>query len=370
MNWFKQNLTLVIGIVVSLVVLGVAGWYARGQFQKQKDAEERLSARKEAYLRLLKNDPFPSDSNIEAVKKDEQRIAATENELRSFFFRPELPDKVNQAMFKKYLDNALYEMEVKANRAGVQLPNDFHFTFSQERTRFNLDTDAIRPMFAQLKDLELISDILFDAKIHRLMRMRRAGVAMGDDPDRREEDLVKRNIETNEVTGMIVSPYDVEFRSFSTELGKVLTGFATSKQTFLIKSVTVEAVDPEFDIERDDGLPNTLGHPIRGGGSVPAQNPAMTQRYGMGGMGGYGMGRGGYGAAGMGMGNPYGGGYNRGAMPVQPMIIQRPTGLDTILNQQLLKIRLIIQGVKPQDQESDPETDPSSPTVSPQQTAS
>ena len=80
------------------------------------------------------------------------------------------------------------------------------------------------------------TDILYEAKIHDLVGLKRVAAATED--NNATDFLGDKKPTTNEVA--IVTPYEVTFQGFSSELAKVLEGLINSKQCFVVRSVGVE----------------------------------------------------------------------------------------------------------------------------------
>ena len=79
MDWIKRNLLFVIGSVVSLLLMGLAGWYLWTGMGKNDAALEKLNAEYAEMERLSKQTPHPGDdkvNNIAAAKEEEKTVHA------------------------------------------------------------------------------------------------------------------------------------------------------------------------------------------------------------------------------------------------------------------------------------------------------
>ena len=166
---------------------------------------------------------------------------------------------------------------------------------------------------------------MFAARVNDLDSIQRVRVS-DDDTAGLASDYIDQRPITNDLA--IITPYVVKFRCFTPELARVVSGFATSPNPFIVKSVTAQ---PASATTNPEGTGEAGANP----NPYPAANPyaAGTIRY----------------AGGM---DPR---YRRGFVPGQtpnpdqPQAGQPATakgGLQTVLKEQLLRITLEVEIVK------------------------
>jgi hypothetical protein len=85
MQWIKRNLVLVIGGLVTLGLLGGAGYYLFTKLNDEKASQELLDQKKQQLQALLGKKPFPNKESFEAVKADQVRVKALLDEFRQQF---------------------------------------------------------------------------------------------------------------------------------------------------------------------------------------------------------------------------------------------------------------------------------------------
>jgi hypothetical protein len=137
------------------------------------------------------------------------------------------------------LDTTLYELRDKAQQTSVLLPSKtYAFSFSAQKDKFNFADGSFPALSEQLAEVRAICTILFEAKINRLINVRRTRVTTDDPPG--SSDYLELRAEPNELTGTLASPYQIEFQSFSPELASVLESFYKSTNGFLVKAIQVE----------------------------------------------------------------------------------------------------------------------------------
>jgi hypothetical protein len=165
---------------------------------------------------------------------------------------------------------------------------------------------------------------LFEAKINRLINLRRTRVTTDDPPG--SGDYLELRAEPNELTGTLASPYQIEFHSFSPELASVLESFYKSTNGFLVKAIQVEPVT-----ESGGGGGPGPPAPTPGGPANLPQPPPQPKIL----------------PAGV---------TPPGVTPAQPSpLIAKPPGavvpaaegIKTVLNEKLLKITFLIDVIRP-----------------------
>ncbi len=82
--------------------------------------------------------------------------------------------------------------------------------------------------------MKTISEILFAARVNSLDGIQRVRVS-DDDASGPQADYFDGRSVTNNLA--VLTPYQITFRSFSTEMAEVLAGFASSPHGFIVKSI-------------------------------------------------------------------------------------------------------------------------------------
>jgi len=273
MDWVKRNLLFVVGLAVSVVLIGAGIFYFMNRKAAADEVGGTLGSTQEQLDTLYKRDPFPSDDNIKAAKAEQERAAAFKKTVTLLFAPPALPEKLDTAGFKAILENSIAEMNQLAQRYGVKLPEKYSFTFESQRQQMQLDQKSLTPLAIQLNDVRQISEILFNSKIHELVSFKRAGVASNEISG--GNDIFSKKISSNAITGVVTYPYEVMFNCFSREMGTVLSALGSSKQMLVVKTVNIERGD---ETSSSDAT-------VAATGPTPAgMDPILAARYGMRGM--------------------------------------------------------------------------------------
>jgi hypothetical protein len=303
MGWFKRNLFFAIGGIVTLGLLGAAGFYDFKSWGQSKAALDRLTEVVNTLTDLNKRKPLPGTNNIALADEQRKQLEAWIGQTRNYF-QPINPipkptnGPVTDPLFASTLHRTLADLKIGAGAANVALPPDFAFSFSAyvagattTGDRLTFAPGSLEPLSVQLGEVKTISEVLFGAGINTLDGIQRLRVSP-DDASGPQTDYLDELMVTNDLA--VMTPYQVTFRSFSPEIARVFEGFAASSHGFIIKAMTVQ----------------------------PAGTAAATA------------------------GDP--GGYNRyqPAAPVTPAPSPVRGGMQAVLKEQLLRVTMIVEVVK------------------------
>src|SRR5438270_6082733 len=95
MSWIKRNLYFLIGSIVSLALLGLAGFYCYSKYSLNNKVLDDLTQKHED-LKKLNSEPIlpgPKNENTELAKEQIKELKANIDRIRSGFQRiPRIPD--------------------------------------------------------------------------------------------------------------------------------------------------------------------------------------------------------------------------------------------------------------------------------------
>ncbi len=280
MSWIKRNLFLLIGGLVALGLMGYAGYFSYTQKALVDEVTGQLGAQTEEFKRLTTRDPYPNQANIDSAKQEQQREATFIGKTRKYFMPVTAFTNLDSAGFKNFLETTIFQMDHDGKDAGVELPAKFDFTFSPQRKRVDFAADTLVPLATRLAEIKALCAVLFDARIHSLIGLRRVPVAKEDEGA--NDYLIGKKPVTNTVTGTVSSPYEVVFQGFTSELAGVLDGFTRSPHCFIVKNIDVQT---NATLTASSGSAPAYYQPA-GPTVVPEQmiSPAemMRRRYGLG----------------------------------------------------------------------------------------
>jgi hypothetical protein len=273
MVWIKRNLFLVLFIAGTLAMTGLAVFFLiNRKAAEEKIATELKKASDELGI-LVKENPFPSDANINGMKKSAAELADLTTKVKPLFTVP-VEQESDSITFKSLLENTIAELDAEAKELGIDIPAKSSFTFTVQRSLVNFPTNSIGPLTRQLREIKEICHVVFQAKVHSLSALRRVRAypseAVGGG------DYIAGKTTVTNAANVVKTPYEVEFKGFSSELTSVLEGLQKSSIFVVVKTVKV------VPMGKSGGLGNMGGRGMGrrlNQGSVPAGNsqPAARQ---------------------------------------------------------------------------------------------
>jgi len=244
MDWIKRNLFFVIGAVVSVALLGVAGWYSFSRWSRNAAAREELNKAYEELKRLHNLPVHPGGAgkvdNIRLAREQQRRIQSVLAAAAQYFQAPKpIPASTNltDGEFAAALRRTVDQLTREANSASVLLPADFKFSFSQQFRQLSFAPGSLPALAGQLGEVRAICDVLIKAKVNSLDMLQRVRVSP-DDLQGPVTDYLQAQAQTNELG--VLTPYQIVFRAFSAELAQVISGFANAPHGFIVHTLQVE----------------------------------------------------------------------------------------------------------------------------------
>ena len=262
MPWLKQNLSLVIGGVLAVVALSLAGFWTKQQYDADKSVDAALASKRSEVKSLFERKTSPTEENIASVQKEQELVSAQLLEpLRAKFTGYPTPESMTLSDFKEVLENQVSYLNRKARFTGINLPSvdegTYGFSFDDVRPKIDLEDEALKPLTFQLLQIKEICEVLYDANIYGINAIMRLPVSDNDSPGAGSSDLMgsmgsasnssatsSNYIEgewiKNENIGVIKYPYQISFECGSNELSHVLAGFNQATHFFQVKWLSVE----------------------------------------------------------------------------------------------------------------------------------
>src|SRR5262245_26564863 len=257
MKWFQQNRALVtlllaagIGIVLCVALL----YWRWSVWSDAKQAFDQATAERN---RLQGLNPFPDDANYRKLQAYLERYTAAldkfKDELKSNV-APDPPLAPNE--FQSRLRQAAIAAQDRARINNVKLPDNFQLGFD-EYTRMMPGTAAAVLLGQELSQVQMLINILFDAKVDSVTSLRRRplpeerggsstptpspgqkGVTTGNSSGASAAKLIERNV------------VDISFKAAPAATRKVLNEITSSGgQFFIIRTLYVHN-------EKDKGPPH------------------------------------------------------------------------------------------------------------------
>ena len=299
MDWIKRNSYFLLGSLVALALMGLAGWHLYSKWQFNNEILGKLDAQYAKLKRLNEQNPHPGSGkidNIKAAKEQQQELRAYIQKAHQYFQRcapipvPE-SGKLTSQEFSSALSRTIDQMQRDAVKTSVALPKDSSgqtcsFSFASQREKLAYAAGSLDPLSVQLGEVKSICNVLFQAKINALDSLRRERVSEDDLKGPQTDYLPDKSV-TNDLA--VLSPYEVTFRCFSPELAAVLAGFASSPYGLVVKTINVESAaaageQPPAPVASTAQVytappPRAPGAPIPAVNRRAAPSPAPQQPY-------------------------------------------------------------------------------------------
>ena len=245
MAWIKRNLFFVIGGMLALGLLGAAGFYNYKGWSHNTAAFNQLNDIYGTLRSVTSQKPSPGNdkiNNIEAAKAQERQMRDWMRQAADYF-QPIAPipnmdtRTVSSQEFAEALRRTIDQLQHEADTASVILPPKYSFSFEAERQLVKFATGSLGSLAVQLGEVKTISEILFEAHVNSLDGIQRVRVS-DDDASGPQADYFDDRSVTNNLA--VLTPYQITFRSFSPDIAQVLAGFASSPHGFIVKSISVQ----------------------------------------------------------------------------------------------------------------------------------
>jgi len=238
MLWIKRNFFLVFGGLISAGLLAFGVFYLLTNTNKNKKVEADLEQAKATLTRLYGLDPFPSKTNIAIAKGETVKLQEAVKKAQQYFTPITYP-KVTGREFQTLLANTIYELHTNAQASGVVVPSKtYAFSFEAQKALLQFAQGSFPALPEQLAETKAICQLLFDAKVNKLLNLRRTRLTTDDPPG--SNDYHELKMEKDPTTGAMSSPYIVEFQCFSPELAATLENFNKSAHGLIVRALTVD----------------------------------------------------------------------------------------------------------------------------------
>lgn len=349
MSWIKRNLYFFILSILGVALMGLAGWFS---YSKWNLNNQMLASLNEDYdkLRNLNNqNPHPGAGqidNIKTAKEQREQLREYMRKSRSFFERiPPIPDepKVTDRDFSVSLSRTIAELQRDATNSSVILPPNYSFSFEAQKAKVSFAPGSLGALSIQLGEISNLCALLFEAKINSLDNVRRERVS-ADDSTGPQTDYLTEKSTTNDLA--VLTPYEVTFRCFSSELASVLSAFASSPFGFVVKTINVDPAPAPPPSEQPATpavtyiYPTANTQPNAALESIQAQQRMMS-RYGLSGRPGEGGGGNLGGIQYRPLGTPTAPSYvPQAGLPAPGAAPGNKGGLQTVLDEKQLKITI------------------------------
>jgi len=271
MVWIKRNLSMVISGVIALGLLGYGGWYFWSARQRNVTIEAEIEQNKQEIERYLSMAVTPSQSNLNNVRREIERLTQFNALAKKQFPAPAAPPMaLNDESFKTLLQTTVNDLHQQARAVGIQIEPDYYFTFEIHKGSLQFRPETLRPLYDRLQEVKAVAGILVNARVNRIVGFRRAAVPneLPTGPGAAPVgagDYLSAKPRAHAETVMMMWPYEVTFDCFTAQLGTVIEAIERIEQGIIIKALTSEIA------------PEAMG-PRRGQQPGPGTRPTIERR--------------------------------------------------------------------------------------------
>jgi len=319
MGWIKRNIIFVVSAILAVGLLGGAGYYIYLGWSHNAEQTQQLEELYGKLAQLAKEPLQPGNDkidNIKIAKEQDQQLRTWINTAAGAFHAvPPIPQgQVTSKTYASALGTTIYELQQEAKQNSVGYPTNYYFSFQVQSSKLTISS-GLGPLAQQLGEVKAIAEVLFAARVNNLDSIQRVRVSDDDINGGLQSDYIDRTAVTNALA--VITPYVVTFQCFTPELARTISGFATSTNPFVVKSVSVQPSTAAGAADNGIGAPPPM---------MPS-NQKVFDRYGR-------------------MNGRYAGGPP--GMPPPPPANAPPAkgGLQTVLKEQLLRVTLEVDIVK------------------------
>ncbi|HMP75900.1 MAG TPA: Amuc_1100 family pilus-like protein [Kiritimatiellia bacterium] len=200
MNW-RKHMVLLVGGGIALILLIVALVFlfrARGNFERKNDELAQSLRKLES---LTRRNPFPSPANIQVLEANLAAIRDAAGDLQETLAKGQVsPDPIEAAQFAPLLEQSSKRLVARAGELGITMPDRFSLGLDRYAAGELPSRQAIPRLVTQLKTMEALCGILFQARIHTLMGIEREPFELAAQPEQEEFTGMRRRATVQEPT--------------------------------------------------------------------------------------------------------------------------------------------------------------------------
>lgn len=245
MAWIKRNLFFTIGSVIALALLGAAAFYNFKSWNHNRAAMGNLQEAYNNLRNLYSESPGPGNeqvNNIAAAKEQEQQLRQWITQAQAYFVPiAPIPNPDNGVVtteaFAGSLHRTIRDLQDEAKNLNVDLPPDYSFSFAAERNLVTFTPGSLNSLASHLGEVKALCEILYSSKINGLDSIQREIVSDNDATGPQADYLADKTVTVDNLA--TITPYLLTFRCFSSDLADVLAKLAESKHGFVVKGINV-----------------------------------------------------------------------------------------------------------------------------------
>jgi hypothetical protein len=276
MNWFRQNralATLLIAFGVCVLFAGILLYWRWATWSDARQTFDQAAAEKNRLDRL---DPFPNDANYRKLQGNLDRYNTALDKFKDELKKeivPAPPLAPNE--FQSRLRQATVATQNRAQTNNVKLPDKFQLGFDE--FAMALPDTAATPLLGQeLSQIQMLINILLDAKVDSVTSFRRAplpeehAASSTPTPSPAGRTATATKTAMPPPTSLKRNIVDLTFKATPAAARKVLNEIANSSgQFFIIRTLYVHNEKDKGPSRQRTGEPAPAASPTQPGAAAP-----------------------------------------------------------------------------------------------------
>jgi hypothetical protein len=263
MSWFHDNKFLAIFGGSVLVAAGGLGYLTMGASAKYEEESKKFTDATSTLSNLANAKPFPMEENVklyearkESVKKEIDKL---QGKLAAIKLKTERPEEVPPTTFQDELKKSVVKVTAKAAEVDATLPKDFYLSFLSYKDKPPLSNAAAAALLKELHAMELVSDLLLQAKGVKIEDWSRDALP---EESTAPASTSKNTPKTEKKHLIRKAPFFIKFVTSQSHFISVLNGLAGhDKQIFVVRNIHVANTEEKSPPK------------VKAGGPAPGQGP-------------------------------------------------------------------------------------------------
>ncbi len=243
MSWITQNKFLTGFGAVMLVGVGTLGYLTYDASDAYDKAKSEYESAVGELHRLEGLAPFPNDEHLKKFIAQKDELKARIRVLQMSLAATQLKaDSISPTAFQDKLKEAVARVSGKVAEAKVKLPEKFYLGFAEYQSE--PPKDAIAPFaFRELRSIEMLMNMLIDAKEVTLSELTRSALKGERDPKAAPKVEEKPNAKDKSGDGegkmklVHKDSITLKFTTSQDRFNKILNQIVSSKEQFFIPRV-------------------------------------------------------------------------------------------------------------------------------------
>jgi cell division protein FtsB len=182
-NILRKYLSLVVSAVVSLLLIASFGFFLGRYAVRYHRVTRELAEEQKRLDQLNRRKPFPNEENIRLLEVNREALGTTFRRLMGELSHGQYePPPIEPARFPQELRRMNEGLRAMAQTGNVLLPPGFAYGFDRYFKGELPRRDEVPRLLTQLKAVEIVCAVLFEAGIVEILKVERQAFEQGSSP--------------------------------------------------------------------------------------------------------------------------------------------------------------------------------------------